>query len=70
MAAVLHDVVEDTGCEICDLVDRGFPKHVVTAIDCLTHRSNELYADYIETPLGERKCTTREDRRSSTQHGE
>jgi len=48
MAAVLHDVVEDTDCEIRDLVDRGFPKHVVTAIDCLTHRSNESYADYIE----------------------
>jgi len=48
MAAVLHDVVEDTDREIRDLVDRGFPKEVVTAIDCLTHRSNELYDDYIE----------------------
>ncbi len=48
MAAVLHDVVEDTDCEIRDLTDRGFPKDVVMAIDCLTHRSNELYDDYIE----------------------
>ena len=48
MAAVLHDVVEDTNREIRDLVDRGFPKGVLTAIDCLTHRSNESYDDYIE----------------------
>jgi len=48
MAAVLHDVVEDTDREIRDLVDRGFPKEVVTAIDYLTRRSNELYDDYIE----------------------
>jgi (p)ppGpp synthase/HD superfamily hydrolase len=48
MAAVLHDVVEDTDREICDLVDSGFPMNVVTAIDCLTHRSNESYDDYIE----------------------
>ena len=48
MAAVLHDVVEDTDCQIRDLVDRGFPTVVVTAIDCLTRRPNEIYADYIE----------------------
>jgi (p)ppGpp synthase/HD superfamily hydrolase len=48
MAAVLHDVFEDTSREIRDLVENGFPKDVVTAIDCLTHRSNELYEDYIE----------------------
>jgi (p)ppGpp synthase/HD superfamily hydrolase len=48
MAAVLHDVVEDTDCQIRDLVDRAFPRVVVTAIDCLTYRSNETYADYIE----------------------
>jgi len=48
MAAVLHDVVEDTDCQTRDLADRGFPPVVVTAIDCLTHRANEVYADYIE----------------------
>jgi (p)ppGpp synthase/HD superfamily hydrolase len=48
MAAVLHDVVEDTDLGTCDLVDRGFPKDVVTAVDCLTHRSNESYDDYID----------------------
>jgi (p)ppGpp synthase/HD superfamily hydrolase len=48
MAAVLHDVVEDTECEIRDLADRGFPDAVVTAIEYLTRRPNEVYADYIE----------------------
>lgn len=48
IAAVLHEVVEDTDCQIGDLVDRGFPSVVVVAIDCLTHRPNEVYADYIE----------------------
>ena len=48
MAAVLHDVVEDTDCQVRDLADRGFPDAVVTAIEYLTHRPNEVYADYIE----------------------
>lgn len=48
MSAVLHDVVEDTDCDLRDLVDGGFPNDVVTAIDRLTHRSNESYDDYIE----------------------
>jgi (p)ppGpp synthase/HD superfamily hydrolase len=48
MAAVLHDVVEDTDCRIRDLAEQGFPAVVVTAIECLTHQPNEAYADYIE----------------------
>jgi (p)ppGpp synthase/HD superfamily hydrolase len=48
MAAVLHDVVEDTDCQVGDLAERGFPDAVVTAIEFLTHRPNEDYADYIE----------------------
>ena len=48
MAAVLHDVVEDTDCQDRDLAERGFPDAVVTAIEFLTHRSDEDYADYIE----------------------
>lgn len=48
MAAVLHDVVEDTDRELRDLVEAGFPDAVVAAVDCLTHRSNEPYDQYIE----------------------
>ncbi len=48
MAAVLHDVVEDTYREIRDQVNHGFPNDAVTAIEFLTHRSNESYDHYIE----------------------
>jgi len=48
MAAVLHDVVEDTDCQIRDLAERGFPPVVITAIEYLTRKPNEVYVDYIE----------------------
>jgi (p)ppGpp synthase/HD superfamily hydrolase len=48
MAAVLHDVVEDTDIELGDLIDAGFPDDVLVAVDSLTHRTGELYDDYIE----------------------
>jgi len=48
MAAVLHDVVEDTEIELGDLVEAGFPNDVVLAVDNLTHRTGESYDDYIE----------------------
>src|SRR5207237_8733038 len=48
MAAVLHDVGEDTGVELQDLASAGYPPEVVAAVDALTHREDELYEDYIE----------------------
>jgi len=48
MAAVLHDVVEDTDIELGDLVEAGMPNDVVLAVDNLTHRTGESYDDYIE----------------------
>jgi (p)ppGpp synthase/HD superfamily hydrolase len=48
MAAVLHDVVEDTDVELRDLVEAGFRDDVVAAVDSLTHRPQESYDDYIE----------------------
>jgi (p)ppGpp synthase/HD superfamily hydrolase len=48
MAAVLHDAIEDTGLEINDLVEAGYPVEVVTAIECLTYRDGETYGHYIE----------------------
>jgi hypothetical protein len=48
MAAVLHDVVEDTDIGLRDLVEAGFPGDVVAAVDSLTHRAGESYVDYIE----------------------
>jgi (p)ppGpp synthase/HD superfamily hydrolase len=48
MAAVLHDVIEDTDVTIDDLVEAGYSADVVNAIDCLTNRRDETYEDYIE----------------------
>ena len=48
MAAVLHDVVEDTEVELHDLEEAGYPPELVDAIDTLTHRPNEPYNEYIE----------------------
>ena len=48
MAAVLHDVVEDTDIELHELIEAGYPVEVVGAIDSLTRRVSESYDDYIE----------------------
>jgi (p)ppGpp synthase/HD superfamily hydrolase len=48
MAAVLHDVVEDTEITHDDLQKEGFPKSVLEAVHCLTHRDGEAYDNYIE----------------------
>lgn len=39
--AVLHDVVEDTGVTLEDLVGAGASLRVVAAVDLLTHRPDE-----------------------------
>ena len=41
MAAVLHDVVEDTPVTIGDLQKEGFPTELIAAIDALTKRNGE-----------------------------
>jgi (p)ppGpp synthase/HD superfamily hydrolase len=48
MAAVLHDVIEDTLFTIDDLVEARYPDPVVAAVDCLTHRDDEMYEQYID----------------------
>ena len=47
-AALLHDVCEDSEISIQDLYEFGMPEDVVMAVDALTHRKNEPYADYIQ----------------------
>lgn len=47
MAAVLHDVVEDTDWTLERLRDAGFAEEVVEAIDCLTHREGESYEEFV-----------------------
>lgn len=48
MAAVLHDVVEDTGWTLERLRGEGFPDEVVEAVDCLTRREGESYEEFVE----------------------
>ncbi len=47
VVAVLHDTVEDSDITCEDLVDYGFSKSVIDAIDCLSKRKNEDYKDFI-----------------------
>jgi (p)ppGpp synthase/HD superfamily hydrolase len=49
MAAVLHDVVEDTEFTLDNLRDAGYRPEVVDAIDALTHHSHDSYEQYIES---------------------
>ena len=47
IAAVLHDVVEDTPWTPEALRAEGFPEDVLEAVACLTKRKGEEYADFI-----------------------
>ena len=47
IAALLHDVVEDTEYTIEDLVDFGFPDEVIEALRLLTHDEGTPYMEYV-----------------------
>ncbi len=47
IAAVLHDVVEDTDWTLDKLRQAGFSEEVVHAVECLTHRDHETYEEFI-----------------------
>ena len=51
MAAVLHDVVEDSPWTLAGLADEGFPAEVVDALDRLTRRQGETYEEFIDRVL-------------------
>lgn len=48
MAAVLHDVVEDTPVSMEDLIEAGFPEDVLGAVNALTRRDDETYEEFID----------------------
>ena len=48
IAAVLHDVVEDTDWTIEKLTAEGFNEEVITAIKLLTHNKKVPYKKYFE----------------------
>lgn len=47
IAAVLHDIVEDTDFTLEDLRNEGFPEEIILAVDCLTRKQDETYDDFI-----------------------
>jgi (p)ppGpp synthase/HD superfamily hydrolase len=53
MAAVLHDILEDTPVTATDLRERGIPERVVDAVRALTHLDSTTYESYIETVDGD-----------------
>lgn len=48
IAAVLHDVIEDTPVTAEELRAEGIPDRVVDAVVALTHREEDSYEAYIE----------------------
>ncbi|MCD8051379.1 MAG: GTP pyrophosphokinase [Clostridiales bacterium] len=48
-AALLHDVVEDTGWTLEELELEGFPAPVLEALSLLTHDPAVPYLDYVRT---------------------
>ena len=47
MAAVLHDVVEDTSVTLEQLRAEGFPVSVIDAVEALTKRDGEAYEEFV-----------------------
>lgn len=48
VAAVLHDVIEDTNISPNDLRSEGIPENAIRLIEILTHREEESYDEYIQ----------------------
>lgn len=47
VAALLHDVIEDSEYTADDLLDAGIPERIVEALLLLTHDKSEPYFDYV-----------------------
>jgi len=48
IVAVLHDVVEDTPWTFDQLRREGFSEEILAALDCVTRRSTETYAEFVD----------------------
>lgn len=51
IAAILHDVVEDSDISLDDLKKEGFNNEIINAVDNLTKREGENYFDYISRTI-------------------
>jgi (p)ppGpp synthase/HD superfamily hydrolase len=54
IAAVLHDVVEDTSWTLDALRAEGFSSDVVAAVDALTRRDGEEYFEFVQRAVAHR----------------
>ena len=50
--ALLHDVLEDTNTTAADLEAAGISREVIEAVEALTRRDEETYAEFIERAAG------------------
>lgn len=48
MVAVLHDVLEDSQCNVYDLKAHGFPREVIECVEQLTRNNDVTYFEYID----------------------
>lgn len=48
IVALMHDLLEDTPVTAQQLLDDGFPLHIVEAVQALTHRQGETYDKFID----------------------
>lgn len=51
IVAILHDLIEDTPLTLEDIRLKGFSEEIITALDTLTKRPEEIYDDYIDRIL-------------------
>lgn len=47
IAAVLHDLLEDTGWELQDLKEEGFTDYTLHLLNLVTHKEEDSYEEYI-----------------------
>lgn len=47
IAALLHDVIEDTDYTMADLEKMGFPADVLEALELLTHNDDTPYMEFV-----------------------
>ncbi|MEY4590542.1 MAG: hypothetical protein RL497_2618 [Pseudomonadota bacterium] len=48
VAALLHDVLEDSDLTVDDLKQAGIPEHITTTVEILTRQLDETYGEFIE----------------------
>ncbi|MGJ7437858.1 HD domain-containing protein [Streptococcus equinus] len=48
IVAYLHDVIEDTPCQLRDLENAGFSPEIIKAVDLLTRKTGQSYKQYLK----------------------